>query len=317
MSDQNLSASLSSIWEKNSLLLTLTTLLCLVAASASFLSRQKFKTLEQEDTQARKLRGQSRAKRAENPFDASSATTPAEGSSEKVIDPNNVWKDRRQKGVVPAPSSTRQQPASRNGDKPFHSSYYYAHNSNNSKGGYSDGLQMEDFTMNVPRLLSKGGKPVVEEQSSSIPFIEELFDEEPQIVEENASSSRPKSSSRKRVLNITKYLWDDPGDSKGVASLLIDTLPSPTGSGTVIEWKDASIVEFTAKLSNDAKGLLVMVQSDDVEYRLEMKQLYGDVASVKAIAKAKRLIVKLKKTTGLLYRSNLEAWPHPQKRGAA
>ena len=68
---------------------------------------------------------------------------------------NDVWEERRKRGIAHAPTVVKQD--SQETKKPFGSSYYYAHNSTKNKGGYSDGLKMEDFTMNGPRLLSKGG----------------------------------------------------------------------------------------------------------------------------------------------------------------
>jgi hypothetical protein len=71
--------------------------------------------------------------------------------------PACAWEERRQRGIPAASSHVKQDAAA---SKPFGSSYYYAHNSTRSKGGYADGLRMEDYTMNGPRLLSRGGKPV-------------------------------------------------------------------------------------------------------------------------------------------------------------
>ena len=305
--------------EKSGLVISLTTIFCLVIASFIFLSKKKIQSLEEQEAEKKELRKQSRAIRSDNPFSESTPSnnsTSDLSSNKQAIDPNDVWKDRRRKGVVPAKSSTKEKAPT--GDKPFHSSYYYAHNSTNSKGGYSDGLQMEDFTMNGPRLLSKGGKSVQtsnEEQTMSTPFIEELpeDDDENQSNPPKATHVSSQSQPQNPTLVISKYLWDDPGDSKGVASIRIDSLPNPKGTGT-IDWKDVSIQSTEAKLINDKKGLLVTAKATDVIYKLEIKQLYGEVSSVKTIVKAKRLIVKLQKNTGYFYRKNLEEWPHPQKK---
>jgi hypothetical protein len=64
----------------------------------------------------------------------------------------DIWEERRRNGTLSS-NSGKTNP----GNKPFGSSYYYAHNNPNATGGYKDGLRMEDFTMNQPRLLSKGG----------------------------------------------------------------------------------------------------------------------------------------------------------------
>mmetsp|Transcript_28984 Transcript_28984/g.79514 ORF Transcript_28984/g.79514 Transcript_28984/m.79514 type:complete len:322 (+) Transcript_28984:87-1052(+) len=293
----------------NTFLLFLSTSLCLVVALAWFFSQRRFKALDQEASSARALRAEQRAKRAENPFSTSSE------EKRKESEGNNVWKDRRRKGVVPASSSSKAKPSEKAGDKPFHSSYYYAHNSSNSKGGYSDGLSLEDYDMNKPRLLARGGKPVIEEVADDAE--ESAIDDPEPSAKDKPSTREEDRSSRKMSLKISKYSWDDPGDSRGVATIRIDCLPSEVeSSSNLVPWPEANVTEATAELINGSKGLLVVVKTDrnGVEYQLEMMELYGSVSSVKAINKSKRLVVKLQKTTGFLYRKNLEPWPLPVKR---
>jgi len=315
---ESFSTVVRSALDNHRLLLILSTLMCLVIASAVTFSKRKFKALEEEESQARELRSQTREQRA-NPLGNPEQRPQGDDKGPNFVDVNNVWKDRRRKGVVPSSSSSKRKGAEKE-EKPFHSSYYYAHNSSNSKGGYADGLQMEDFDMNKPRLLSKGGKPFIEEldDDNDEPVSDQAIKE---TATENPSTSIKKSSrllaQKTRVLPISKYLWDDPGEAKGVASIRIDALPSAPGSSTsdLVPWKDANVVESTAELTNGSKGLLVVVRSsDDTEYRLEIPQLYGDVTSVKAVPKAKRLLIRLQKTTGYLYKKNVEAWPLPQKK---
>ncbi|KAI2512399.1 hypothetical protein MHU86_2061 [Fragilaria crotonensis] len=97
--------------------------------------------------------------------------------------------------------------------KPFGSSYYYAHNSLRKTGGYTDGLRMEDFQMETPRLLSKGGLNLRAGTQASV-----VSGSETRV----ASSTRVVASS---YVPITKYQWDDPGDQRPWApSVLINLM---------------------------------------------------------------------------------------------
>ena len=80
-------------------------------------------------------------------------------TNDPPLDFKDVWGERRKRGITASSSGGKQSAQ----DRPFESSYYYAHNNPNAKGGYKDGLRMEDYTMNGPRLLSRGGVPVSEE----------------------------------------------------------------------------------------------------------------------------------------------------------
>jgi hypothetical protein len=223
-------------------------------------------------------------------------------------------------------------------NKPFGSKYYYAHNNPNATGGYKDGLKMEDYTMNGPRLLSKGGKPVLESGRSSSSSTVQTEEEEEVGGELSASSS---SSTTIVVRHITKYLWDDPGDSsKGIATIRIDSLPSHHQPPVLVDWKDVKIDKVDAKLAGE--GLLVQVHSSSSQqqqqqqqqqpqatttttttttttmYQLKIPKLYGDVVSVQAVVKPKRLLIKLtKKKASVLSRnksSNMDAWPQPHRK---
>jgi hypothetical protein len=249
---------------------------------------------------------------------------------------DDVWEERRRAGIAPAKTSTSKTVgAVKNGDKPFGSSYYYAHNNSNAKGGYSDGLRMEDFTMNGPRLLSKGGKPVVggEDENENNDNNSGSTNNSKKVVERQDSTasdsqtdgenySAVNSNIKRKTLAISKYLWDDPGDKKGVATLRIETLPGRRTSETM-EWKDANVVEATAELIGETELLVVVktkpkeqdADEQPQEYRLHIKQLYGKASSVQAIVKPKRLLVRLQKKKGFMMQlSNIAAWPHPQQK---
>ena len=229
---------------------------------------------------------------------------------------HDVWAERQKKGVAPASLHHRSEAGS---EKPIGSSYYYAHNTNSNTGGYKDGLRMEDYTMNQPRLLSRGGQPV---QAVSAGAVESSLQEKSSAVvsadgQEQKTFSSIASVSGKRTLPISKYLWDDPGSSDGVATIRIDRLPSARDSVETIEWKDAGVLEVQGQLLNDGTGLLVTVKTDlEADYQLEFKRLYGKVAEVKTtvVRGNKRLLVRLKKQTGLFNKSNTVAWPHPHQK---
>jgi len=53
-------------------------------------------------------------------------------------------------------------------DRPFGSSYYYAHNNLKATGGYKDGLRTEDYVMNQPRLLSKNGVMISDARETTV-----------------------------------------------------------------------------------------------------------------------------------------------------
>jgi hypothetical protein len=221
----------------------------------------------------------------------------------------DVWADRRKKGIAAASSHGAKTVAAN--EKPFKSSYYYAHNNPGATGGYSDGLNMEDFTMNGPRLLSRSGTPLVSQEDIQ-------YSEADPTVEGPASLSSSEDSAKskpptpeKTTLLIARYLWDDPGDSSGVANIRIDQLPGLRSTDTV-QWKDIAVSDASAEITGDG-GLLVIVRTTSTfDYKLHIPRLYGEVTSVKTIIKPqKRLIVRLYKKKGF---QNIKAWSHPQKK---
>jgi len=242
-----------------------------------------------------------------------------------------AWEERRLRGIAAASSHEKKDAST---EKPFGSSYYYAHNSTRATGGYKDGLRMEDYTMNGPRLLSRGGKAVDGEReddgdddaaiqagtsntSASGAAPSASSEKQPPITATKKSNG---SSSLKRSVPISRYLWDDPGDATtAVATIRIEQLPGPRSTDPMVPWKDASVTKVHAELlvnnNDEQQGLLVTIETAaTVDYELRMPKLYGRVAEVEAITKPKRLLLRLKKKKGFFDKTNLKAWPHPQKK---
>lgn len=217
---------------------------------------------------------------------------------------SDVWEERRKRGVTASSSSGKKAAE----DMPFGSSYYYAHNNPNATGGYKDGLRMEDYTMNQPRLLSKGGVPAGE--SSEAAEAESLVDDAGQTAQPADTTKRQNVPVPKR---ISKFLWDDPGDSNGIATIRIDTLPGPTLTETV-SWREACISNIKTSLIDDKKGLLIELEGDGgTRYCLQIPKLYGQVDEVREVVKPNRLLVRVYKQKSRLnpFDKNLKEWPHP------
>lgn len=217
-------------------------------------------------------------------------------------------------------------------EHPFGSSYYFAHNNSKATGGYKDGLKMEDYTMNGPRLLSKGGKPVESSTSASANNAAET------TATATADSKKPAVVAHDpNLIKITKYLWDDSGDANGVATIRIDSLPQSTGStAPLVEFKQLCIAEAKADFLNPEtkQGLLVELSGDETNekrYQLKIPNLFGEAESVRAVLKTKRLLVKIQKKaspftpkdSGSTKESSeaddkdspqYETWPHPHKK---
>jgi hypothetical protein len=249
---------------------------------------------------------------------APSVVTPKTKTSKSSTDPSDAWEERRRRGIPAASLHLKKDADSK---KPFGSSYYYAHNSSKTTGGYKDGLRMEDFTMNGPRLLSRNGAAVDDGDdkgdgdedvtNASVCDVSTAEDED-----DIPGSTIVVDQSRRTVL-VTRFLWDDPGDTtKGSGTIRIDELPSCSASSEFVPWKEAadSIANIVAVLINNNEGLQVKIETiDGVDYLLRIPKLYGEVTGVEATSKTKRLLVKLTKKRGLLDKSNLKAWPHPHK----
>jgi len=211
-------------------------------------------------------------------------------------------------------------------NRPFNSSYYYAHN--NSKVGYKDGLSMEDYVMNQPKLLSRNGVNIQPSLSST---------------SEESKCDAIKESTNHRIIQVPKqlhsstshsialnrYLWDDDGNSEGIAKLYFDSLPSSCpGVSENISWKDSGITAKDVKvkiISSDSNcALLIQIKRDttiqgdetdkDTRYHFYVPTLYGQVLEAKAIVKSKLLIVKLIKARKI--KGNSVAWPQIHAKGS-
>ncbi len=108
-----------------------------------------------------KLNDDSQTKQSSLSSTSTSTSSTTKPKQQQQTSQTSQTSQQRLKNVWDAPrNQTSQQKTTHSNDKPFGSSYYYAHNNPNAKGGYKDGLKMEDYTMNGPRLLAKGGTPV-------------------------------------------------------------------------------------------------------------------------------------------------------------
>jgi hypothetical protein len=197
--------------------------------------------------------------------------------------------------------------------KPFGSSYYYAHNDSSRIGGYKDGLKMEDYVMNGPKLLSRNGMKVDEESKVADEIEVNSDDDQATIVKTVEIRSSAQSATTKREGNsvpLSKYLWDDDGNKEGTAKILIESLPGKKSTDSIISWEGQGISKedvMANLVGGNNEGLLVQVRLTvkgvESRYHLFIPQLYNQVREVKTIVKKKRLVVKLfKKKAG-------NAWP--------
>jgi hypothetical protein len=191
----------------------------------------------------------------------------------------------------PPPNVGNPQASSKGGtEKPFKSSYYYAHNQLKKTGGYTDGLKAEDYVMNGPKLLSK--KLSVETTSKVT----------------TAAQAATKTGIGNSI-PINRYLWDDDGNASGIAKIYIETLPGKTPiSFTDANISKENVMSKLVGVSNN--GLILQIRrrgqdEKDSRYHLYVAQMFGDVEEVKIIVKAKKLIVKLIKKKS---KENLKAW---------
>ena len=218
-------------------------------------------------------------------------------------------------------------------EKPFGSKYYYAHNDSNTTGGYKDGLKMEDYRMNGPRLLSVNGLTVDNNSSNDT---DQQVDDDDNKNNKNGGGEEDAASTVKNndtitttttttritaqdpdVKNVTKYLWDDPGNGKGIATIRIDVLPGDK-FGQFVDWKDVEIKDVTATLPGEGLLAKITVEGNiSSSYQLKINKLYGDAADVKVIIKPNRLLIKIyKKKHGFLSKrdNNLAEWPQPHRK---
>ena len=253
---------------------------------------------------------------------SSSATNTATNDTKKanfsVDDSKNalpvvdVWAERRKRGILPASLNHK---AGVGTGKPFSSSYYFAHNNPNTSGGYKDGLRMEDFTMNEPRLLSKGGKPIVQ-ATTTMPV--NSSNDAPLPCNESGPTPIPTaklvSSQRRRSLAITQYLWDDDDGSTG--TIIIERLPGGLRStDQPLLWAEVNVLDVQASLFNNDRGLRLEIETSlDWDYHLEISPLFATAVKVQTVRKAKRLRVKIVKKSTSMIMSSYEKWPHAHKK---
>lgn len=185
-----------------------------------------------------------------------------------------------------------------NSERPFGSSYYYAHNNPSSKGGYTDGLRAEDYVMNGPRLLSKGGIPVAEEAVGG---------DESHVVATDSDQNNDAKKAKITLVSrqITRYLWDDDGEGD-VAKIHIDCLP--VSSTEIIPWQEASVSKENVQVRltgeyNDGLYVSITCQNQK-KYHLHVPKMYGRAESVRAIVKSHKLLIKITKRKILKRQSN-------------
>eukprot|EP00984_Skeletonema_dohrnii_P017585 scaffold8055_cov115-Skeletonema_dohrnii-CCMP3373.AAC.2 len=185
-------------------------------------------------------------------------------------------------------------------DRPFESSYYFAHNKHSTGGGYKDGLRAEDYVMNGPKLLSKGGVRVEDEKSNSSVVDEADSAEERSSASSQSVSEKKQTPQMQASTPITRYLWDD-GEGN-TAKIHIDTLP--VSSTKSINWEDASVSSVEARLIGDNnEGLFIGITyniKDDTsnltkKCHLHVARMYGNADEVKAMVKKRKLLVKITK----------------------
>jgi len=212
-------------------------------------------------------------------------------------------------------------------EKPFRSSYYYAHNSASSNGGYKDGLRAEDYVMNGPRLLSRDGVPVgvADDGDGDKNNDKDISSNEAPVApsmttKDNVTSSTaqptalvPTRKANEDSIPINRYLWDDDGNTDGIAKIYIDSIPGGTStlnsSSITTKWADASLTksDVIAKLLGLKKnGLMVQIRrqgGDSSRYHLHVPKMYGEAQEVKIIVRPKKLIVKVYK------KKKSKVWP--------
>ena len=268
---------------------TIVAVVIVVGTAVLIYQRKNFPSLSQSNKEPRSTQ--------------SSENLPVSRQSSKG-DLKNIWDERKKNGTI----DDKYQNANNEG-RPFGSKYYFAHHKSSS-GGYKDGLRMEDYAMNGPRLLSKQGQTIDEAHQLT------KTDFEPRSVSAPVINPTIPSPVDKRVttpsieIPINRYLFEDPADATGTITIRIESLPTK-GGNHIIPWKDARVIEIKAELVNSNKGLSVKIETKDGNYRLYIPTLYGNVDSVKSISKEKRLLVRLHKTACSSKKNAITAWPYP------
>jgi hypothetical protein len=233
----------------------------------------------------------------------------------------------------------------------YNSTYYYAHNKYKRGGGYSDGLEAEDYTMNGPRLLSKNGisfretnrndgggveastrcsgsvrdsagqnRSCTDEDGDNIP----KAGESSQVVQKATATTRSTvQDTPKVVIPITKYLWED---TPTISKIRIESLPvtvrgdKGTSEQTTLPWSEANIPRsnIQIRIRDDRYGFVLLMKRlqssqevEETQYLLHISNLYGKIDGATTVWKSHRLLVKLLKSDG--YKS---IWPSISSAGA-
>jgi hypothetical protein len=178
----------------------------------------------------------------------------------------------------------------------YNSTYYYAHNKYKRGGGYSDGLEAEDYTMNGPRLLSKNGIPVMagkinndsgcvegsayscsnsvhDSDGKNRTFTDDCNDrtnagESASLeVQKIAATTRPSQEMTKVTIPITKYLWED---TDTISKIRIESLPmtvrhvdgTSEQTTTTIPWSQANIPRSNIhiRIRQDRQGFVLLLK---------------------------------------------------------
>lgn len=182
----------------------------------------------------------------------------------------------------------------RNQTQFFNSTYYYAHNKYKRGGGYSDGLEAEDYTMNGPRLLSKNGISFREANRNDRGCVEASTrcsssvrdsagqnrsctddddgdditkaGESSQVTQKTTATTRSAVQDMTKVaIPITKYLWED---TATVSKIRIEALPTTvrgdngTSEQTTIPWSDANIPRSNIhiRIRDDRFGFVLLMK---------------------------------------------------------
>jgi hypothetical protein len=212
----------------------------------------------------------------------------------------------KQKSLATGGGGGRNKDAS---DRPFGSFYYYAHNNENSKGGYADGLRAEDYVMNGPRLLSRGGVRVHDESDALKTDDREENSTDALELDPIINTTETPKLVVTASQQITRYLWDDDGDGD-IAKIHIDSLPK--SSTETMPWQDASISKDNVEVrltGVDNDGLIVEITSQhQTKYYLRVPKLYGSAESAKAIVKKHKLMIKITKRKIKKRQSSVGIW---------
>ena len=150
--------------------------------------------------------------------------------------------------------------------------------------------------MNGPRLLCKGGVRIDDETNNNDDDAENNVGEEKMHSGDGDAAKETPKPKLSASTPITKYMWDDDGNSN-IAKIHIDDLP--VSSTESMKWEDAGISREQVEvrlIGENNEGLNVStVTQDGKRYHLQVPKMYGEAESVKCIVKKHKLLVKITK----------------------